>query len=198
MQRPRTAYELAVDVANGGSREQLEESLEAALEEGRGDAGAAWMKVSTAVAATARIGLIQAVERPPTSGVVSPWFGLTGSGTGDGGEPLWVTHAEGIGTCPWRAFVERRLRVLPMPDPLLGLPGIDGPLVGRVVHEVLEAVAAQAVARGGTLDTVVGRSPSAISWPDAAAAARQSRARSAAACAAGQCNNWTLSRAAKS
>ena len=58
---------------------------------------------------------------------------------------LWVTHAEGIGTCPWRAFVQRRLGVQPMPDPLLGLPGIDGPLVGQVVHGVLEAIVVDAV-----------------------------------------------------
>ncbi len=36
--------------------------------------------------------------------------------------------------------MEHRLGVLPMPDPLLGLPGIDGPLVGQVVHGVLEDI----------------------------------------------------------
>ena len=66
-------------------------------------------------------------------------------------EKLWVTHAENIATCPWRAFVQRRLGVQPMPDPLLGLPGIDGPLVGQVVHGVLEAIVVETVDRGGKL-----------------------------------------------
>ncbi len=169
VRRARTSYELAVDVAGRDGLAELKAPLEAALAEGRGDAGVDWMEVSPESAASARIDLIRAVEHPQSAAAVSPWFGLTNADHGDGREPLWVTHAERIGTCPWRAFVERRLGVLPLPDPLLGLPGIDGPLVGRVVHEVLESVAAETVEAGGTLDAAVARSPSSISWPDAAA-----------------------------
>jgi RecB family exonuclease len=65
--------------------------------------------------------------------------------------------------------VERQLRVLPMPDPLLGLPGIEGSLVGRVVHEVLDGLAAGAGARAGPLKDAAGRRPAAIAWPGAGA-----------------------------
>jgi hypothetical protein len=52
-----------------------------------------------------------------------------------------------------------------MPDPLLGLPGIDGPLVGQVVHAVLEAVVVEAVDNRGGLAEVLARDPVRVPWP---------------------------------
>ncbi len=165
-QRARTAYELVVGLAAGGASADLAPMLAAAVEEGREDASAAWMRVAPEAVSAARLDVLSAVERSPTAADPLPWFGLTGAEPADD-RPLWVTHAEAIATCPWRAFVERRLRVLPMPDPLLGLPGIEGPLVGRVVHEVLDAVAADSVAREGLLEEAADRVPASIAWPAA-------------------------------
>jgi CRISPR/Cas system-associated exonuclease Cas4 (RecB family) len=91
---------------------------------------------------------------------------MSGAEEDPGDATLWVTHAERTGTCPWRAFVERRLGIMPLPDPLLGLPGIDGPLVGQVVHGVLEAIVAGTVANRGELEEVLSFAPVEIRWPD--------------------------------
>jgi hypothetical protein len=163
---PRPAYELAVLAAPSAGTSGIRGLLEAAVAEGRNDAGLDSALVPAEVLAAARTDLIAGVERPANSTGPSPWFGFSGAGDGPGDEPLWVTHAERTGTCPWRAFVERRLGVLPLPDPLLGLPGIDGPLVGQVVHGVLEAIVAGTVDDQGELEAVVSREPVDIRWPD--------------------------------
>lgn len=165
--RPRPAYELAVLAAPSVAADGSRGVLGAAIAEGRADAGSiAWSVAPEAVAA-ARADLLAAVERPPGSVAASPWFGFSGAGVRVDDQVLWVTHAESIGTCPWRAFVQRRLGVQPMPDPLLGLPGIDGPMVGQVVHAVLEAVVAEAVDNGRDLADVLSNEPTRVAWPDA-------------------------------
>jgi hypothetical protein len=163
--RPRPAYELAVLAALSPGASGIGGVLEAAVAEGRADAGSGPWSVPPEVSAAARTDLLAAVERPTGAVVTAPWFGFSGSGGVVDDEALWVTHAESIGTCPWRAFVQRRLGVQPMPDPLLGLPGIDGPLVGQVVHGVLEAVVVEAVDHGGELAEVLARDPVRVPWP---------------------------------
>ncbi len=165
--RPRPAYEIAVlaaPLAGPGGTGQL---LEAAIAEGLCDSGSGFGTVSPGLLATARADLLAAVERLSDETGPGAWFGFTGEIDEKGDDDLWVTHAEGIGTCPWRAFVQRRLGVLPMPDPLLGLPGIDGPMVGQVVHGVLETVVADAVGNLGGLAELVSRDPVSVRWPDA-------------------------------
>lgn len=171
-ERPRTAFEMAVLAAPSISPEGLQEILGKAVEEGRRDAGAPDGGVAPEALARARVDLLGAVERPRGASFVSPWFGFTGVRDGEDGQALWITHAEATGTCPWREFVEHRLGVLPMPDPLLGLPGIDGLLVGQVVHGVLEDIVedvlATAAADGSsTFDRIMARVPKIIPWPGA-------------------------------
>jgi len=156
--RPRPAYELAVLAAPAAGARGIVGLLAAAVAEGRTDAGAESASVAPETVAAARTALMAAGP--------SPWFGISGAGEDPGDATLWVTHAERTGTCPWRAFVERRLGIMPLPDPLLGLPGIDGPLVGRVVHGVLEAIVAGAVAKRGELADALARAPVEIRWPD--------------------------------
>jgi hypothetical protein len=142
--RPRTAYEIAVLEAGRAGIEGHADLLEPAIAEGRSDT-AVVPRVSAGGLAAARADLLAAVERRFGETAPSPWFGFTGSAISLDDDPLWVTEAEKTGTCPWRAFVWRRLGVQPMPDPLLGLPAIGGPLVGSVVHGVLEAIVGDAV-----------------------------------------------------
>ncbi len=163
--RSRTAYELAVLAAPSAGARGIGSMMEAALAEGRTDVQSLLRSVPPDVVAAARADLMAAIERPPGAAGTGPWFGFTGADTRAGDRALWVTHAEGIGTCPWRAFVQRRLGVQPMPDPLLGLPGIDGPLVGQVVHGVLEAIVVETLDRGGELEGVLSRAPVRVRWP---------------------------------
>jgi hypothetical protein len=163
--RPRTAYELAVLAALSG--EAIEPLFEAAVGEGRAGAGVVSASTSTRDVASARSDLVAAVEAREGDTAPVAWFGFCGADDDPGEKPLWVTRAEQIGTCPWRAFVEEQLGVAPMPDPLLGIPSIDNLLVGRVVHGVLEAVVTEQVdRRRGDLARVAERRPVAVSWPD--------------------------------
>ncbi|MBD3850717.1 MAG: PD-(D/E)XK nuclease family protein [Acidobacteria bacterium] len=163
--RPRPAYELAVLEAPTAGARGIGTMLEAAVAEGRADAGSRSNSVPPEEVAAARADLLAAVERPPGATGLSPWFGFSGALVETDDDALWVTHAEGIGTCPWRAFVQRRLGVQPMPDPLLGLPGIDGPLVGQVVHRVLDAIVVNAIEQGGELTEAISRDPVRVRWP---------------------------------
>ena len=164
--RPRPAYELAVLAAPSAGARGIGGLLAAAVAEGRTDAGEESALVPPENVAAARTDLMAVVEPPAKAAGRSPWFGVSGAGEDPDDTTLWVTHAERTGTCPWRAFVERRLGVMPLPDPLLGLPGIDGPLVGKVVHGVLEAIVSETVANRGELEEVRARAPVEIRWPD--------------------------------
>lgn len=162
--RPRTAYELAV--LGGVSADALAPMIDAALAEGRSDAGVSTTTTSAHVVGAARADLVKAVEAPEGDDAPSAWFGFCGATRDPEEAPLWVTRAEQTGTCPWRAFVEERLGVAPMPDPLLGMPRIDGLLVGNVVHGVLEAVVADVVGRHGDLERALAKNPAKVKWPD--------------------------------
>jgi hypothetical protein len=168
VERPRTVYELAVLEASTAGTRGIVSILEAAVAEGRTDSGAEAVSVAAGVVAQARADILAAVERPKDATATSPWFGFTGVGGASEDEVLWVTLAERTGTCPLQAFIERRLGVLPLPDPLLGLPGIGGALVGQVVHGVLESVVREAVDSRGELEVVLHSGPTEVRWPDRA------------------------------
>jgi hypothetical protein len=165
--RPRPAYELAVLDAPAAGIDGLAALLEVAVAEGRRDS-AFESSVSAAELSAARADVAAAIERPAWTEDPSPWFGFSGTGGGCDSGPIWVTQAEKIGICPWRAFLARRLGIQPMPDPLLGLPGLDGPMVGSVVHGVLEAIIIEAVDNGGDFDAVLARGAVDVRWPDRA------------------------------
>jgi hypothetical protein len=163
--RPRSAYEIAVLDAPAAGTDGFTDLLAAAVAEGRSDAGAD-SSVEAGELARARAQVAATVERPRWSEGPSPWFGFSGAREGPDDGPLWVTHAEATGTCPWRAFIARRLGVQPMPDPLLGLPALDGPLVGSVVHRVLEEIVRETVDTRGELAEVLGEKAADVEWPE--------------------------------
>ncbi len=58
---------------------------------------------------------------------------------------LWVTTVEAIARCPWQAFLTRMLRLERPPDALEALPAASALLQGRLVHDVLERIAVEAL-----------------------------------------------------
>lgn len=66
-------------------------------------------------------------------------FGLFGAGAVPSAAPP-VSHLEQIARCPWRAFLQRELRLAPLPDTPLELPTLSPLLIGNLVHRVLERV----------------------------------------------------------
>jgi hypothetical protein len=162
---PRPAYEHTILAAVDRTEAALGPRLDRAIAEGRrGSPGAGW-SVATKRLATARLEVVDAAETGGPSPVMGPWFGSVGSAA-EPGPRLWVTHLESVATCPWRAFVGRRLGVRPLPDPHLGLPDLDQRLLGTVVHEVLESIVTGGVTGGKTgYAEALEREPVMVPWP---------------------------------
>ncbi len=136
---PRPAYELAVDAALHGEGDSVLRTLNLAIADARSMVDDGGFEVPPERASKARIEILPAVEPSGKSDPVGPWFGFVGPASSPG-ERLWVTQLEAVARCPWQAFVGRRLRVRPLPDPHLGLPDPDDRLLGEVVHQVLEGI----------------------------------------------------------
>jgi hypothetical protein len=164
--RPRPAYEFAVVVAPQVESTDRAAVFEAAIAEGRSAVPRA-SSVSAEDLAAARVEVLAAVNRPAGESGADPWFGFVGETGVPADEPMWVTHLEATAVCPWRAFIAQRLKVVPLPDPRLGLPAIDGPLVGQVVHEVLDEIVRDAL-EGPAEDwhAALQRASVDVPWPD--------------------------------
>ncbi|HKJ25850.1 MAG TPA: PD-(D/E)XK nuclease family protein, partial [Myxococcota bacterium] len=108
---------------------------------------------------------------------LAPWLGFLGERAADDARPdstrgeLFVTRFEAVATCPWRAVLERVLRLARAPDPLESLPAIESLALGSVVHGALQRIAETALGAsgnsGGELDEVLRREPVPVSWPGA-------------------------------
>ena len=162
---PRPAYEHAVLTAVAGCDGVLKDRLVLAVSEGREAVAASSESVPADRQAMARLDVLDAAEPGQGSPQVGPWFGFVASAA-EPGDRLWVTHLEKVATCPWRAFLGRRLGVRPLPDPHLDLPDPDHRLVGEVVHGVLEYIVTGATdGISLSFEEALNRQPSIIRWP---------------------------------
>jgi len=124
--RPRPELEHLVSAGLDGGREGVSGMLRAL----RGGAGAHAARVLDVLDPPRRPG----PELGPLDGQVGP---------PPPGE-IWVTRLEAIARCPFRAFLERELGLEPPPEVVAGAGRLDGALLGSVVHEALEEMAAAA------------------------------------------------------
>ncbi|HEX5717937.1 MAG TPA: PD-(D/E)XK nuclease family protein [Thermoanaerobaculia bacterium] len=152
-QGPRTAGERAVLAALHGPRSGLGRVLDVAL--GR-DLSAARLAILNELDPDLRT-----PEGRAARARLGPYFGFVGTMTDHAKDPrrreLWVTHLEGLASCPWQLFLQKLLRLEPTPDPLEMAPGTDPLLLGNLAHKVLERIVREA---GGGEDGMV-----AVPWP---------------------------------
>jgi RecB family exonuclease len=147
---PRPAFEFAVLAGMFADRPRFRQTLRLALEETRQLGPRAESSAATEIAA-ARLRIL--AELDPVRGTsagesthhrLGPYFGFVGpigrAGDPRAGKEIWVTTLERLTRCPWQVFLERILRVEPLPDPLEQLPGIEPQLVGNLVHRLLEKI----------------------------------------------------------
>ncbi len=75
---------------------------------------------------------------------LGPYFGFIGpiapAGDPRSRDQIFVTTLESLSACSWRAFLERLLRLRPIPDPLEALPAVEPLYIGNLVHRVLERI----------------------------------------------------------
>ena len=134
---PRSPFENALAVALDGSRQRLAEALPRLLPQGE-------LPANGAALAGARLAVLDEIDPPAGSGArnrLGPYFGFVGAAGDDDPrrqQPIYITALERLAGCPWQAFLQRILRLEPVPDPLAALPGITPLLIGALVHEVLE------------------------------------------------------------
>jgi hypothetical protein len=147
----RPALESATVVGIFGSREQFANVLEAAERESKDRFPNSGSPANAKSLAPIRLRVLNeldpirgsdAGERAYAS--LGPYFGFVGPPLEEADprrrERLFVTTLESVARCPWRTFVERVLRVEPLPDPLDILPGVNPLLIGNLVHHVLETI----------------------------------------------------------
>ncbi|MCP4204756.1 MAG: hypothetical protein GY769_22845, partial [bacterium] len=147
----RPAVETATVVGIFGSREQFAGVLEVAEREARERFPDGAAEQGAKSLASIRLRILAELDpvRGSESGELTfaglgPYFGFVGPPSEEADprrrERLFVTTLESVARCPWRTFVERVLRVEPLPDPLDVLPGVNPLLIGNLVHRVLESI----------------------------------------------------------
>ncbi len=108
---------------------------------------AGWSQLQP-VAANARLRVLNEIEpdfgdrqQRHLKNKIGPYLGVTGAATVP--DPMFVTTLESVAACPWRALLERRLRIEPIDDPIHDLPGTDALMIGNVVHDALDRLVQQ-------------------------------------------------------
>jgi len=177
---PRPAHERALLAALYGSRAQWQRVLPIAIAEvSRALPPGRDVKYTAAAAermATARALVLAELDpdRRSREGALrarelGPYFGFVGAARTPDGAAAPLTVLEGTAACPWQSFVQRRLGVGPLADPLEELPATTRRLVGETVHAALEGIVA--AARPGRAAPELGLArarsipPIDVAWP---------------------------------
>jgi RecB family exonuclease len=174
----RPAVESAVLVALHGTHRELASVMPMALTESESVWGEETEGSPPESLAAARLRIL--AELDPQRGSkegeqvydsLGPFFGFVGPPrvtadprrTGD----LYVTTLEKLVRCPWQAFLERVLRLEPLPDPLAALPAIDSRYVGSLVHKVAERIVRWKLPSSRpSLEQLDRQIAEKVSWPD--------------------------------
>ncbi|MEN8180953.1 MAG: PD-(D/E)XK nuclease family protein [Myxococcota bacterium] len=168
---PRPALERALQTGIHRRRSAFRMPYEVALEESAAQRPSTPLSVGVESLAAARCALLEEVDpSQERSRVLGPFFGFVGPcGNDPRAGDLYVTTLEGMARCPWRAFLEKVLRLEPVPDALEALPEVDALLLGSAVHDTLEALVRRATGDPPearlTLEEVRVRTPFDIPWP---------------------------------
>jgi RecB family exonuclease len=174
----RPAVESAVLVALHGSRQELAPVMPIALAEAETMWGETNRDASPEALAAARLRIL--AELDPQRGrdegeqiyhSLGPYFGFVGPAqatrdprrAGD----LYITTLERMVRCPWQTFLDRMLRLEPLPDPLAALPAIEARYVGSLVHQVAERIVLrQLPSPPPSLEQLDEQTAKSVSWPD--------------------------------
>ncbi|MDH5493798.1 MAG: PD-(D/E)XK nuclease family protein, partial [Myxococcales bacterium] len=176
---PPTEYPSAVDLARDAAlahgRKGLSAHLEAAIEDARhllSEPGAP--PQSAAEIAAHRVALLGELGSDP-SGIgrdhLGPFFGFVGDRRdGDPRAPNPpVTTLEALARCGWRAFLEKVLRLQPLPADGEEIPELPRRLAGSALHRVLERFApAERRRLGRSVEELAEETPSPVAWPEEA------------------------------
>jgi PD-(D/E)XK nuclease superfamily len=164
----RSSFESAVAVALHGSRRRLVEVLPQVLPRGAGEREALARARGAVLAELDPLpGAAAADSARPGMG---PYHGALGRAPAEGpraSQRIFVTALERLDGCPWQAFLERILRLEPVPDPLAALPGITPLLIGGLVHKVLEEIVRRGIPDlAEDMEQARRRIPRVVAWPE--------------------------------
>jgi len=175
---PLPAEDHALAAGLAGYRAQALELLEVVAEESRqgaeleGFSAETWSRSLRAVLDELDPDL-RTTEGRLRRASLGPFLGLVGpvEGRSEAVDPragrVWVTHLEGIASCPWQTFLRRLLKVEPSPDPLQALPDLSPLLLGQVVHGMVERIVVDRLgSKRRELVDLRGQAPKSVSWPD--------------------------------
>jgi len=120
--------------------------------------------------ADARVAVVRELgadpSRPSAHGL-GPYFGEIGATGFDDPRRVdpSVTALERFAACGWQCFLERLLRLRPLPDLTDSLPSLPRRLVGSVVHAVLEELVSAAEPPPLQLADAVAGPDRVVAWP---------------------------------
>jgi len=167
----RPAHEQALLAGLYGTRARFEEALAAALAERRALLGEGAGE-DPAILARARRAVLEELDPGPGPRPdPGPYLGFVGEVAEPADPrrgPLYVTTLERVAACPWEAFLTRLLRLELPGDALDALPSVTPPLLGSLVHAVLEGIVALGLGAAAptSLAEAVARRPTPVPWPE--------------------------------
>ncbi|MFN7940758.1 MAG: PD-(D/E)XK nuclease family protein [Thermoanaerobaculia bacterium] len=165
-----SALDRAVAAALAGRAAGLAPQLGAALAEGRRRFAPA-SSSDTARASEARLRILAELDTDPTSPdswrrnlALGPYFGFLGARPAEA--TISASVLEAHAACGWRAFLERRLKLAPTPDPLGALPALEPAHLGLAAHATLARLFADpADAPPATVAARLDEAGRPLAWP---------------------------------
>jgi RecB family exonuclease len=171
----RPAHEFAVLAGLYIGRRDLARILPIAFSQT--ETGYTHLAISSPELAQARIAVLNEFdpdrytpEGRSSSNSLGPYYGFIGP-LQERADPrladLFITRVENMAACPWQVFLKQLLHVEPMPDPMEALPSVDPPMLGTLVHAVLERIVLETRAQEKPAKAPRGgMDPVPAPWPD--------------------------------